>query len=123
MAKTTAQRGYGQRHRKLREMWVPRVAAGKVSCVRCGRLIVPGERWDLGHMDGDRSQYAGPEHARCNRAAGAVSGNYQRRRRRERVVPTVRADDPERGVYWGPPDENGNQSRWSRAWYDWRHSD
>jgi integrase len=24
----------------------------------------------------------------------------------------------ESGVFWGPPDENGNQLRWSRAWYD-----
>jgi hypothetical protein len=27
-------------------------------------------------------------------------------------------DDPESGIYWGPPDENGVCRRWSRAWFD-----
>lgn len=29
-------------------------------------------------------------------------------------------DHPERGIYWGPPDENGRHTRWSRPWHDWR---
>ena len=45
----------------------PMVLAGGVQCVRCGDYIRPGEPWDLGHVDGDRSRYAGPEHRRCNR--------------------------------------------------------
>jgi hypothetical protein len=28
----------------------------------CGERIAAGEPWDLGHVDGDRSRYAGPEH-------------------------------------------------------------
>lgn len=64
----TAERGYGGGHQATRAELVPIVAAGGVCCVRCGRPIAPNEPWDLGHVDGDRSRYAGPEHARCNRA-------------------------------------------------------
>lgn len=41
-------------------------------------------------------------------------------RRRPVPVVEVRADDPEAGVFWGPPRENGEQLRWSRAWFEWR---
>ena len=68
-ARTIVQRGYGARHKKLRESWAPRVAAGGVSCARCGGLIRPGEPWDLGHSDVDRSVWTGPEHRSCNRGA------------------------------------------------------
>ena len=47
------------------------VSRGQVPCARCGLLIEPGEQWDLGHDDNDRTKYNGPEHAnRCNRSAG-----------------------------------------------------
>jgi hypothetical protein len=65
---TTTARGYGYVHQQLRKAWARRRAAGVVSCARCGELIVPGEPWDLGHVDGDKRRYAGPEHRRCNRA-------------------------------------------------------
>lgn len=68
---SAAARGYGTQHRRLRERWRPAVEAGGVACTRCGGRILPGTEWDLGHLDGDRSRYAGPEHARqCNRSDG-----------------------------------------------------
>src|SRR5689334_19563531 len=69
------QRGYDTGHDRLRKQWAVKVAANLVDCWRCGEHIEPGEPWDLGHDDGDRTQYCGPEHAyRCNRsAAGRMS--------------------------------------------------
>lgn len=68
-ANTTA-RGYGSAHQRARKKWAVLVEAGEVCCWRCGRLIVPGTAWDMGHDDDDRSLPALPEHAyRCNRAA------------------------------------------------------
>jgi len=52
----------------MRERWRGFVEAGGVSCARCGRPIVPGEPWDLGHDDCDRTRWSGPEHQRCNSA-------------------------------------------------------
>lgn len=66
-------RGYDAKHRKLRAKWARSVERGEVVCWRCQRLIAPGSPWDLGHDDLDRSQYRGPEHAKCNRStAGRV---------------------------------------------------
>ncbi len=65
---SSSKRGYGASHKKLRERLALRVASGMVACARCGGLIAPGEPWDLGHDDHDRSRYVGAEHARCNRA-------------------------------------------------------
>lgn len=68
---TRQERGYDANHDRLRAEWAPRVASGRVKCANpdCGRIIRPGEPWDLGHTD-DRTAYRGPEHARCNRSAG-----------------------------------------------------
>ena len=64
----TGTRGYGTRHQQLRRKWSPKVAAGVVECWRWGELIHPYHLWDLGRIDGSKTEYAGPEHRRCNRA-------------------------------------------------------
>jgi predicted nucleic acid-binding Zn ribbon protein len=67
---------YGHRHQQLRKRLAPALAAGGVRCARCGEPILPGEPWDLGHVDGSATRYSGPEHAyRCNRRAGAEQTN------------------------------------------------
>jgi len=53
-------RGYGAFHRRTRRYFTTLVDAGLVRCARCGGWIAPGERWDLGHHDWDRSIYTGP---------------------------------------------------------------
>jgi hypothetical protein len=68
---STTARGYGWTHQLARKRWARLVNAGLVDCARCGYMIDPSEPWDLGHVDGDRSRYAGPEHRRCNRATAS----------------------------------------------------
>jgi hypothetical protein len=60
--RSTTARGYGWAHQLMRKRLAPIVAAGLARCARCGELILPGQAWDLGHVDGDRSRYSGPEH-------------------------------------------------------------
>jgi hypothetical protein len=71
---TRQARGYTREHDRLRRQWTPRVDAGLVDChatvcLASTRRILSGTAWDLGHTD-DRTAWTGPEHARCNRAAG-----------------------------------------------------
>jgi hypothetical protein len=73
---STTLRGYGHRHQQARKRLAPLVDAGLVRCARCGDWIAPGEPWDLGHHDWDRSLYTGPEHRACNRA---TAGRWRRR--------------------------------------------
>jgi hypothetical protein len=63
---SSTSRGYGYGHRQLRAWWVPRVASGLVKCWRCGVVIRADEQWHLGHDDGNRNVYKGPEHVVCN---------------------------------------------------------
>jgi hypothetical protein len=71
---TTAERGYGSKHRRLRTQVAKVVAAGRASCWRCGQPIHPGAHWDLGHSDSIGAKtfgvYKGPEHRTCSRSAG-----------------------------------------------------
>jgi hypothetical protein len=84
-----AARGYGPQHRALRKRLLEQWQPGD-PCARCGQPML--YRWqyvngkqvsaiDLGHLDGDKSQYTGLEHAACNRAAGARQTNRLRRAR------------------------------------------
>jgi hypothetical protein len=116
-AKKTVARGYGANHKRLRRLWEPRVASGDVACARCGRLIVPGSPWDLGHADFDRAAYTGPEHRRCNRAtAGRRRSGVRQSGVSDSGPHVIAVDDPDHGIHWSPPDENGAQRRWSRPW-------
>jgi hypothetical protein len=72
-------KGYDTTHKLLRKAWAPRVAAGEVRCWRCRQFIEPGEPWDLGHDDYDRTVYRGPEHRKCNRSTAARNVADQRR--------------------------------------------
>lgn len=78
---TRQARGYTTAHDRERARWAPIVDRGAVDCHadRClytSRRITPGTPWDLGHTAG-RETWTGPEHARCNRAAGGRASHYR----------------------------------------------
>jgi len=77
---SSARRGYGQAHRRLRRLVGLAVTRGGATCARCGNPIRPGDSWDLGHDDVDRSRYTGPEHRACNRATAAHDAHRVTRR-------------------------------------------
>lgn len=90
---------YGPAHQRRRALLDPFVRAGQYRCARCHEPILPGEPWDLGHVDGDYSRYAGPEHSRCNRAtAGRWLVGPEPEPDPERDG--LRADDPRWAVPW-----------------------
>jgi hypothetical protein len=72
---STTARGYDSRHQRLRARLAPIVATDTVTCARCGRLIGPGQPWDLGHVDGVKTRYTGPVDADGDRTAGAQQRN------------------------------------------------
>jgi hypothetical protein len=51
----------------------------------CGLPITPGQAWDLGHVDGDRSRYARPEHRHSRDCP--EGGNLATARRRPEPPP------------------------------------
>lgn len=75
---TTAQRGYDHKHRILSER--ARSQAVGSPCVRCHKVMLPGQPLDLDHTD-DRTGYNGVAHASCNRRAGARKATARRRLR------------------------------------------
>jgi hypothetical protein len=70
---------YRGAHDRLRRQWALQVAAGNAYCARCGFLVVPGEDFDVDHVDGSLNQYLGVSHSSCNRRAGARRGAALRR--------------------------------------------
>jgi hypothetical protein len=93
---STKARGYGAKHKALRRRWALEVREGLVNCARCGDLIYPDDLWDLGHVDGDKSRYAGPEHRACNRA----TATHKAKRKRRRYVAFVDAGRPWVSQHW-----------------------
>lgn len=77
---TTASRGYGSRHQRLRRQWDTTVQRGEAHCWRCHTWLPPGQPWHLGHDPVDRSVYRGPECPRCNTSDAAKRGNAARQR-------------------------------------------
>jgi len=71
---TTTQRGYGAQHQAKRAEYQRTVDAGAAECWRCNRPIKPGDDWDLGHDDHDRTKYRGIECRPCNRSTGGRNG-------------------------------------------------
>lgn len=68
---------YDANHRAERADWNHLIQTGhQPTCPRCGQPITPGQPWDLGHTHdlilGGNPHTRRPEHARCNRQAGAT---------------------------------------------------
>lgn len=74
---------YDSKHQAVRRAMLA-VSSPSDPCARCGRPLGPDpRRIDLGHRD-DGAGWAGLEHSRCNRQAGARLGNARRRQARQR---------------------------------------
>lgn len=68
---------YDRNHREERANWQALIDAGHpINCWRCGQRIHPGQPMDLGHIVdlalGGNKRRRLPEHASCNRSAGAA---------------------------------------------------
>lgn len=63
---TTAERGYGAAHQRMRRALLAAFEDGQ-PCARCGRPMTGDQPLDLDHTD-DRTGYLGLSHRRCNRA-------------------------------------------------------
>lgn len=91
---STAERGYGSEHEKLRAEWKPLVDAGQAWCAETvcvnpgGRWIKPGTPWHLAHKT-DRSGYKGPAHEGCNCADGGRRSRSRRPKRKQAAGPAT----------------------------------
>lgn len=71
---STAKRGYGSRHQRLRASWQRRINAGEhVVCATCPTVITSTTSWQLGH-DHERGGYLGPQCTPCNTSDGGRRG-------------------------------------------------
>lgn len=66
---------YGYAHRQTRKLGLP--YAYGTPCVRCGELMLPGQRLHLDHAD-DGAGYLGFSHAACNTRAGQAKSMQNR---------------------------------------------
>lgn len=130
---------YNGPHKAARKRLQPDVDAGRAVCWRCGKPIIPGTPWHLGHDDAGR-RWMGPEHERCNLQAGGRKGRaiqlareQDAARRAPRAWETnsqstrrtplgwesdaSRFPAPPPGVREIPdPDPDDTVTRWSRHW-------
>lgn len=88
---------YHRNARIVRRTLTPKIAAGAfVPCVECGRAVVLGQRWDVGHKTSaarggsNALSNLGAAHRRCNRSNGGKAGAAARHTasRRARRLPT-----------------------------------
>lgn len=77
-------------YRAAKKALRPVVEAGRASCWRCRRPIMPGGRWHLGHDDNDRSLLRGVECPPCNLSNAARKGARKRNSMRRRGTTRVR---------------------------------
>jgi hypothetical protein len=87
---------YGHHHRAYRKSGRQDRGVRPGALLALPWLIDRNEPWDLGHRDD--GGYAGPEHSRCNRRAGAEKTNAARRR----MVGTPEGS-PRWSRHWGGP--------------------
>lgn len=91
-SRSTTARGYGSKHKAMREAWrVRMVDEGEIVecharvCFMTSRVIDPLEPWDLGHTI-DRTEWTGPEHRYCNRKEPQLRERAAARARRRWVL-------------------------------------
>ena len=84
----------GRRAQKIRAQFRPLIEACEVVCHFCGRMILPGQRWDVDHLEAHANGGAEwdlanlrPAHASCNRREGQKLAMRNRPRRPKRRRP------------------------------------